>query len=491
MSNFEFKLPDIGEGVAEGEVVAWHVEPGQLVKEDQEMVEVMTDKATVTIGCPKAGRISQLNAEVGETVAVGAVLVVIDTQPRASEPVAEPKPHAENDTALGKFQAPAALPPAARKQAMQAMEDAAREAGGRKEESEEGPAATAVGDIRDSLPGSDFFASAGGNGASHASANGGTQVHQGTTADYFMAKPLATPATRKLARDMGVDLRRVPPSGPNGRVTKADVRGFGMEETPAPAQEMQVRAPQAPAAPAMPTMPVTDVEHRTPFVGLRRKIAERMQSTKNTAAHFTFVEEVDVTRLKQTLERLKPLAAEQGVRLHYLPFIVKAVTLALRKHPSLNSMLDEATNELVEKRYYHIGVAAATDQGLVVPVVRHADRLSPLQIAAEVQRLGDGARAGTLKPQELSGSTFSITSLGKQGGMLATPILNHPEVGILGVHRIKQKPVVRDGEIVVGDVMNLSLSFDHRIIDGHIGAAFAYEVIGYLEEPDRLMLELS
>ncbi len=479
MAMFEFRLPDIGEGVAEGEVVAWHVEPGQVVSEDQEMVEVMTDKATVTIGAPKAGRIAQLNANVGEKVKVGAVLVVIDPsgakieqkQAEKAEPELPTRQSRtpENDTVISKVHAPANNPEAARQHSLRAIDAS-------KGKSDEGPAASAVGDIRESLPGSSFFSTQptknGHNGARAQAAS----AQEG----YFSAKPLATPATRKLARDLGIDLRRVRPSGPNGRVTKDDLQtSSGAVST--------TSAPQVTRAPAQQPGALED---RKPFVGLRRKIAERMQKTKQTAAHFTFVEEVEVDELKRTIERLRPAAEARGVKLNYLPFIVKAVTLALAKHPILNSTLDEQKNELVYKRYYHVGIATATDQGLIVPVLRDADKLSPLEAAREIQRLADGARAGKLAANELTGSTFTITSLGKQGGLLATPILNHPEVGILGVHRIKEKPVVKNGQIVVGNVMTLSLSFDHRIIDGHVGAAFAYDVISYLENPDLLLLEL-
>jgi pyruvate dehydrogenase E2 component (dihydrolipoamide acetyltransferase) len=499
MAMFEFRLPDIGEGVAEGEVVAWHVEPGQVVKEDQEMVEVMTDKATVTIGAPKAGRIARLNATVGEKVKVGAVLVVIDTAGAAAmAPAPAPEPERpsrasrppENDTVISKFQAPAHNKQAAHEHSMRAVMSGSRaeprastEGGARPAAKEEGPAATAVGDIRDSLPGSSFFstpAKAGNGapaalgGASAPRANGGAAP----VTDFFQAKPLATPATRKLARDLGVDLRRVRPSGPNGRVTRDDVQALSTDGTTA--TPTQLRAPVTSGG----------GEERKPFVGLRRKIAERMRLAKQTAAHFTFVEEVDVDELKRTIDRLRPAAEQRGVKLNYLPFITKAVTLALAKFPILNSMLDEPKNELVYRRYVHIGIATATDAGLIVPVVRDADQLSPLDLAREIQRLADGARAGKLQAQELSGSTFTITSLGKQGGLLATPILNHPEVGILGVHRVKEKPVVKNGQIVVGNVMTLSLSFDHRIIDGHVGAAFAYEVISYLENPELLLLTL-
>jgi len=222
---------------------------------------------------------------------------------------------------------------------------------------------------------------------------------------------------------------------------------------------------------------------------MRRRIAENMQLSKNTAAHFAFVEECDVARLSELRARLRPEAEAQGVELTFLPFIVKAVVAALKKHPMLNSSLDVAKNELVLHAHCHIGIAAATEQGLVVPVIHHAEQLSLLELAREVQRLGAAARDGKLSVTELSGSTFTVTSLGKQAGLFAIPIINFPNVGILGIHRMKERPVVRDGEIVVGKVMLLSLSLDHRIVDGHVGAAFAYDVIRYLEEPALLLLE--
>ena len=224
---------------------------------------------------------------------------------------------------------------------------------------------------------------------------------------------------------------------------------------------------------------------------MRKKIFEGMSRSVHTAAHFTFVEECDVTALKDLRARLRPAAEKQGVKLSFLPFIVKAVVAALKKHPSLNSAYDESTNEIVRRKYHHIGIASSTDAGLMVPVVKDADRRSILDIAREIQRLADATKEGKIKSEDLSGSTFTITSLGQQGGLFATPILNFPEVGILGVHQMKQKPVVKDGQIVIGDVMLLSLSFDHRLIDGHVGAAFAYESIGFLENPDRLFLEMA
>ena len=468
MPAFEFKLPDIGEGVSEGEIVEWHVAPGDSVNEDDPMVEVMTDKATVTIGAPKTGVIRSLECEVGAVAQVGSVIVVIDTE----------------GTATG-VRAPSAPPPAPEKPAPE--EPAAKPAA--KKES----AATAVGDIRDTLSASDFFSRRqaarkellGGNGNGHAA----------TATAFFTDKPLATPATRKLARDLGVDLRHVPPSGDGGRVTKDDVRSFasgggnggGALQEVVPARPAPRREPTRIETPA----DERSLEERTPFVGIRRRIAERMQMSKNTAAHFTFVEECDVGRLIEVRSRLRAPAEAEGVKLSYLPFIVKAVIAALKRHPVLNSALDESKNELVYRRYYNIGIAAATDAGLMVPVVRNADRLTLLELAREIDRLGEGARSGKLTTRELTGSTFTITSLGKQGGLFATPVLNFPEVGILGVHQMKQKPVVRDGQIVVGDVMLLSLSFDHRIVDGHVGAAFAYDIIALLENPERLFLEMA
>jgi pyruvate dehydrogenase E2 component (dihydrolipoamide acetyltransferase) len=211
----------------------------------------------------------------------------------------------------------------------------------------------------------------------------------------------------------------------------------------------------------------------------------------HTAAHFTFVEECDVTRLKALRARLRPAAEKAGVKLTFLPFIVKACVAALKKHPVLNSALDETTNELVYRKYYNIGIAASTDAGLMVPVVKDADKKNLLDLGRDIERLGQEAKAGKSQASDLAGSTFTITSLGAEGGLFATPILNFPEVGILGVHRMKERPVVKDGQIVVGEVMLLSLSFDHRIVDGHVGAAFAYDVIGYLEDPDRLFLEMA
>ncbi len=450
MAKWEFKLPDIGEGVTEGEVVQWLVKEGEIVKEDQPMVEVMTDKATVTITSPRAGRIAELRGKPGQVVQVHSVLVVFELDAAAPTPN---NGHAH--------------------------------ANGTSSKKDDGPAATAVGDIRETLPGMGSPAPA---RAAPATSQGGRSAG-GAVSTYFNEKPLATPATRKTARDLGVDLKQVRPSGPQGRVTKQDVEAHAHGQgaraevsTPAAPQTITARTPTVIAPGAL--------EERVPFTGMRRRIASKMQQSKQTAAHFTFVEECDTTALMGLRARLRETAEKQGVKLTYLPFIVKAVVAALKKHPILNSALDEAKQELVYRKYYNIGVAASTDAGLMVPVIKDADRRSLLDIAREIDRLGQDAKAGKSRVDDLQGSTFTITSLGAEGGLFATPIINFPEVGILGVHRIKERPVVKDGQIVIGHVMLLSLSFDHRIVDGHVGAAFAYDVIGYLENPDRLFLEM-
>ncbi len=433
MARWEFKLPDIGEGVTEGEVVAWHIKPGDLVKEDAPMIDIMTDKATVTIASPKNGRVLETRGAIGEVVAVHGVLVVLELDAASAEPQA--------------------------------------------------PLSHDAGSPRHM---------AGHEMAGHEMAR--HETAQGASLD---SKPLATPATRKFARDLDVDLRQVPPTGAQGRITKVDVMQF--VET-ARAEAPRAHSGATPVAStfsndAVRIAPATGthrvLEERIPFAGMRRKIAQRMAQSKRTAAHFTFVEECDVTALRALRGRLRPQAEGQHVKLTFLPFIVKACVAALKKHPILNSALDEVSNEIVLRKYYNIGIATSTEAGLVVPSVKDADRLSLLEVGREIERLATDAKNGKAKVDDLQGSTFTITSLGVDGGLFATPIINFPEVAILGVHRMKEKPVVREGQIVVGEVMLLSLSFDHRIVDGHVGAAFAYDLISYLENPDRLFLEMA
>jgi pyruvate dehydrogenase E2 component (dihydrolipoamide acetyltransferase) len=293
-------------------------------------------------------------------------------------------------------------------------------------------------------------------------------------------KALATPAVRALARELGLDVHQVAGSGPDGRITKDDLRAHAGRNGKAGGQAVEGPAPD-PAGRNMEVVPVR---------GLRRRIAEKMARSKRTAAHFTFVEEVDVTELVRVKERMARAAVEDGAKVTFLPFVLKAVVTALKRFPELNATFDEERGEIQLKRWYDLGVAAATEQGLVVPVVRRADQRSLLELARELARLAADARAGTLRPEDVGNSTFTVTSLGAQGGLFATPVINFPEVAILGVHRIRPTPVVRDGQVVVRDVMHLSLSSDHRVVDGHRAAAFVYEVIRYLEEPSLLFLQM-
>jgi pyruvate dehydrogenase E2 component (dihydrolipoamide acetyltransferase) len=472
MSRFEFKLPDIGEGVTEGEIVGWLVKVGDDVNEGQDMVEVMTDKATVTIGAPKAGRVLEIRGSEGETVPVGSVLVVLEVGAGEVEakaaPEAVPPPRQPAPAPRGPSSRPA---PAVSGTSRPAPPAPAREP----------VAASAVGDLKDVLPGV-------------------PRSPRITEEPYVSDKPLASPATRKLARELGIDLRRVKPTGDGGRVTREDVERFRAGAGAAPAAlpahtAVTVRpTPVAPPEIARREAPAPLAraagERRVPIRGLRKRIYENMARAKHTAAHFTYVDECDVTLIKAMRERAKPHAEAQGVSLTFLPFIVKAVVAALRRHPTLNAVVDDAAMEIVLRSGFDIGIAVATEAGLTVPVLRGADGLNLFEIQREIERLASEARAGKTRREDLGGSSFTITSLGKEGGLFATPVVNYPEVAILGVHEIKRRPVVRGDDIVIGEVMLLSLSFDHRIIDGHVGAAFAKDVIGYLESPERLLLEL-
>jgi pyruvate dehydrogenase E2 component (dihydrolipoamide acetyltransferase) len=294
-----------------------------------------------------------------------------------------------------------------------------------------------------------------------------------------------------LARELGVDLKRVEPTGKGGRVTREDVEAASrgsVVAAPLPSsasQALQVTQELPKVTPVVRTA----LESRLPIRGIRKRIYENMARSKRTAAHFTYADECDATGLIAMRDRLAAHAEAKGVKLTYLPFIVKATVRALKVHPNLNALVDDTTQEIVLRGNYDIGIATSTEQGLVVPVLRDVDRLSLIEIAQEIARLGAAAKANRIAPQDFGGSSFTITSLGKLGGLFATPVINYPEVAILGVHEIKRRPVVKDDQIVIGAEMILSLSFDHRIIDGHVGAAFAQEIIGLLEEPERLLLE--
>jgi pyruvate dehydrogenase E2 component (dihydrolipoamide acetyltransferase) len=415
---WQFILPDIGEGVVDAEVQKWFVKPGDKVVEDQPLVEVMTDKATVTIPSPKRGTVLKLHWKEGEIAKVHQPLVDLDLEGGATAASA-PAPAHKPASPSGHLPAPAPAP---------------------------APATRATG-----------------------------------------AKAIAAPAVRAMARELGMDINVVPGSGPGGRVTKDDLKKGGNGSAAVAQSTFQEPVPLPSARPV--STPAGQIEV-IPFRGLRKKIAEKMAQSVHTAAHFTFVEQVDVTELKRVKGNVAAAAEEQGVKVTYLPFIVKAVVAALKKHPTLNATLDEAKGEIQVKRWYNIGIASATEAGLVVPVVKNADKLSLLGVASEINRISADTKAGKGKPDDMSGSTFTITSLGAQGGLFATPVINFPEVAILGIHKIQPTPVVRDGQIVARDIMYVSLSFDHRVIDGHVGAAFTYTLIRYLEDPNLLFMEM-
>ena len=391
--NYEVKLPDIGEGVAEGEIVRWLVKAGDAVKEDQPLVEVMTDKASVEIPSPRTGTILSLGAEEGQVVPVGTIIVTIAVAGTAAAPVAA---------------APA---------------DAA-------------PAAAAVSQPAAASPGAP-----------------GARIE-------------VTPAVRALAKELGVALERVSGTGPNGRISAEDVKAAAATTTAAESDSTRV-----------------------PLRGLRRKIADAMRRSLSTAAQFTFVAECDFTALVEHRAKLKPKAEAAGVKLTYLAYVFRALPATLAQFPLLNSSLDDDTQEVVLKHHHHLGVATNTDEGLTVPILRDAGALGLFAIAREIDRLAAAAREHRLKLEELQGGTFTVTSTGTHGGLLATPILHHPQVAILGMHAITKKPAVVDDQIVARDMGNLSLSMDHRVVDGAVGADFLYALIDRLQHPETWLNE--
>jgi pyruvate dehydrogenase E2 component (dihydrolipoamide acetyltransferase) len=443
---FEFKLPDIGEGVHEGEIVKWLIKAGDPVKEDQPIVEVMTDKATVELTAPRGGKIAALHAKEGEVIKVGTVFVTID-----------------EGSGSAKVEAPASEAPktAAKKEEKTLFEGQAQvELVKRRKRSGAGPTTTKNGPVA-----------------------------------HPAGRPLAAPAVRRAAREAGVDLASVQGSGSVGRITRQDLESYleSMHAAPTPvAAAPATRAPvgTTPTSSGWTSHKYTPGE-KVPFRGLRRKINEALRASKAKASHFTYVEEVDATELVKLKDAAKPLGEQRGVALTFLPFIVKATVAALKAYPLVNSRLNEAEGVIDCLDEYHIGIAVATEAGLIVPVVKNADKKSIFQIAAEITELSAKTRSGKATRDELTGSTYTISSLGKLGGLLATPIINQPEVGIMGVHKIADRPVVRDGQIVVGKVMNLSFTFDHGVVDGSYGAEFAATVIKYLEDPKLLLLETA
>jgi pyruvate dehydrogenase E2 component (dihydrolipoamide acetyltransferase) len=463
----EFKLPDIGEGIAEGEIVSWKVKAGQAVKEEDEFVEVMTDKATVTITVPFTGTIAELRAKEGDVVPVGSVIAVIDAGAAggaAAAPAAQPAPAKAAAAAPAAAAKPAAAPqPAPAKPAAAAPAAAPK------------PVPIPAAPKPTPAPAT--------TGAAAPAAKAFVQASPG--------KVLAAPATRRRARELGIDLATVPATGPRGRITNDDLAAH----TAAPAARGGNGAVaqgggggRAFAPISIPPAPAGREEERVPFRGLRRKIAEAMTRSKFTATHFTYVDDLDVTELVKIRGEAKKAFADKGVNVTYLPFVMKAIVAAMREFPMMNASLDEVSNELVIKKYFNFGIATDTDNGLIVPVIKDVDRKSIGELAQDIQDLAARTRDGKVTVDDLTGGTFTITNAGNIGGLFATPVINFPEVAILGVHAIKDAAIVRDGQIVAGKKMYLSVSIDHRIVDGATGARWMNVVKDHLEQPYRLLL---
>ncbi|PKE50786.1 dihydrolipoamide acetyltransferase family protein [Macrococcoides caseolyticum] len=419
---FEFKLPALGEGIFEGEIVKWFVKSGDEVQEDDILLEVQSDKSVVEIPSPVTGKINTIVAEEGTVANLGEVIVTIDSDDA----------HAQND-------------------ASEAKEEPKEEA---KETKEEAPKAQA--------PAQDV------------------EVDENR-------RVIAMPSVRKLARDKGINIKAVQGTGKNGRILKDDVLAYaegGQTAASTPEAPAQEAAPQPVAAPEG-DFPET----REKIPAMRRAIAKAMVNSKHTAPHVTLMDEVEVQALWDHRKKFKEVAAEQGTKLTFLPYVVKALVSALKAYPALNTSLDDATEEIVHKHYYNIGIAADTERGLLVPVVKNADRKSIFAISDEINELAVKARDGKLSPSEMKGASCTISNIGSAGGQWFTPVINHPEVAILGIGRIAQKPIVKDGEIVAAPVLALSLSFDHRQIDGATGQNAMNHIKRLLNNPELLLME--
>jgi len=555
----EFKLPDVGEGVAEGELLAWHVEVGDRVTEDQAVAEVETDKAVVDVPSPVNGTVRELRAEPGDVIPVGEVIITFDVDGEDEEAAAgeaadasttepaetsdgEPPEATADESADGQSGGRVFAPPSARRLARELGVELGRVEGSgpggritegdvraaaesadsdgddsgkddRTDESDEGggglkSAVTRIGDDENGDSDEDDELTSVVTAVDDGSADGDgetatAETVAGETADRD--RTLATPSTRRVAQELDVDLDAVPTDETRDGepfVTEATVREYAEAQQQAQAADAAAVAGGAdqPAESAetaiepADTLPVATgegegEERREPYRGVRKTIGEAMERSKFTAPHVTHHDTADVSELVETRERLKPRAEEQGVRLTYLPFVLKAVVAALQEHPVLNTSLDEENEEIVYRGYYDIGVATATDAGLMVPVVESVDEKGLLEIAEDVTDLTARARDRSIDLEELRGSTFSVTNFGAIGGEYATPIINYPETAILGMGEIKERPMVVDGEVVPRHVLTLSLSVDHRVVDGADAARFVNTLTEYLEDPSLLLLE--
>ena len=434
------KMPDIGEGIAEVELVAWRVQPGDAVTPDQILADVMTDKATVEIPSPVAGSVLELGGEIGEVLAVGAPLIRIEVEgegnARAKAPAAAP---AASERSAAPAQAPAPAPARA---------------------PQSSAPATPPAPARAATPASATRTGAATPGAGH---------------------PIASPVLRRRAWELGIDLADVPASGTAGRIMQADLDAY------AAAHPAALRPPRSARPDA--TGAQEDHEETIRIIGLRRKIAQKMQESKRRIPHFTYVEEIDVTELEALRTRLNSQWAAERGRLTMLPLLARAIVLAVRDFPQMNARFDDEVGVVTRHSAVHLGIATQTEFGLMVPVLRHAQARDLWDNAAEISALAQAARGGHATRDQLSGSTITVTSLGALGGIVSTPVINHPEVAIVGVNRIVLRPTMQGGAVVPRQMMNLSSSFDHRVVDGVDAARFIQAVRGFLEAPATLFVD--
>lgn len=435
---YNFKLPDIGEGIHEGEIAKWFVKEGDEVKEDDVLCEVQNDKAVVEIPSAVEGTVKTLHVGEGEVATVGTTIITLDA------PGYEGNDEEEED--------------AGGEEASQSESKQEESKDDSKQEEQKQEQTTPAG--------------------------------QDDEADNKLV--IAMPSVRKYARENNVNIGQVSGSGKNGRVLKDDIDAFLSGDTQQAAEQTEQQADEAPAQEGATQQAAPQgqyPESREKMSGMRKAIAKAMSNSKQTAPHVTLMDEVDVSELVAHRKKFKQAAADQNIKLTYLPYVVRALVSTLKKYPILNTSLDDETQEIVHKHYYNIGIAADTDKGLVVPVVKDADRKSIFDISSEINELAEKARDGKLSSEEMKGASCTITNIGSAGGQWFTPVINHPEVAILGIGRIAEKPVVRDGEVVVAPVLAISLSFDHRLIDGATAQHAMNQIKRLLNDPQLIMME--
>ena len=443
MGIYVIRVPDIGEGIAEVELVAWHVALGESVKEDQPVADVMTDKASVEIPCHVHGKVIALGAAVGQMISVGAELIRLEVEGEGN--LKEDVAPAASTASVAPATQIAATPAEKSKQS--------------DTKSSENIAISAV------------------QAPKQASAPAARPAARAPVAQARKEgeRPLASPSVRRRALDMGVDLRLVHGSGPAGQISHADLEAFA--------------AGQGPVVGGNPQYVERHGEEAIPVIGLRRKIAQKMQEAKRRIPHFSYVEEVDVTELEQLRQQLNKIHGATRGKLTLLPFLARAMVLALRQFPQINARYDDDAGVVTRYEAVHLGIAAQTDGGLMVPVLRHAESLDLWASAAGIARVAEGAKTGKLGREELTGSTITLTSLGALGGIVSTPVINHPEVAIVGVNRMVERPMLRNGQVVARQLMNLSSSFDHRVVDGMDAAQFIQAIRALLETPALLFVD--